>query len=156
MAEEAELGSHALERLEALLRVEHRLNVVEGFRLVEGAMRHRAIRVGQRQRQIDDPLFLFVGELFTRPDRRGLGVGVEAVDRDFAHRRPVVVARDHIAVERADGLQAFGRFGTVADDVTEADNLVDLLRTDGSKHHVECFGIAVDVTEECVTHEGSP
>ena len=63
-----------------------------------------------------------------------------------------MVAGYDIAIERADHLQALGRLGAIADDIAETDDLIDLFVADGREDGIQCFGIAMDVAEECVAH----
>jgi hypothetical protein len=153
MAKEAELGSEVAQGGKALLGIENGLDVIEGFWLMEGTVRHGEVVVGQGQRQIGQKFLMLFVELISRPDRRRFGVGVEAIDGQFADGGPVMVASNHITAQAHDAFEARDRFCTVTNDITQTDDFVDLLAINSGEDDFEGFRVAVDVAEERVTHE---
>ena len=60
----------------------------------------------------------------------------------------VVIAKNRQVGFVDDQVQAFARVRSVADDIAQANNSIDLLSRDVSKHCSQCFEIAVDVANQ--------
>jgi hypothetical protein len=91
-----------------------------------------------------------VVDLPARPEDRALGADVEAVRVD--ERGLIVIAEEGDPAVLADELHALAGIGTVADDVTEAEHLVDALPIDVAENGLECLEVAVDVTDDGAFH----
>ena len=63
-----------------------------------------------------------------------------------------MVSQNRFGSSLDDKIQAFARIGTVADDITQANNLGNLLVIDVFQHGLEGFKIAVNVTDDGALH----
>src|SRR5262245_47915268 len=76
-------------------------------------------------------------ELLSRPENRPLGADIESIG--VKHRALIVVAEQRHLAGFHHPIDALARIGPVADDVAEAENLVDSLGFDIFEHHLQGF-----------------
>jgi hypothetical protein len=92
-------------------------------------------------------------ELLPGPADGTLGTAVEAI-RVEQGTLVVIPQQDHAAPLPDEG-QAFTRIWTIAHDITQAVDRVDLLAIDIGQHRLEGLEVSVDVTDDRAIHEDS-
>lgn len=64
----------------------------------------------------------------------------------------VVIATDRRQAKRHQQVCRLAGLERAAEEIAEIDDLIDLLRTNISKHRLECQMVAVNVGDRCKTH----
>ena len=110
--------------------------------------------VGPGEHPQELPALLIVGavggafQLLAGPEDGALGPDVEPVGVEHG---PLVTQQRHLAVVH-DAVDALAGVGTVADDVAQAEDLVDLLSLDVREDHFQSFEIPVNIANEGAAH----
>jgi hypothetical protein len=90
-------------------------------------------------------------ELVTGPVNRSQRHVVEPIG--IEQGRLVVIAQDHPFAARHDQIKALARIRSVANDVTQAIDLRDILGFNVGQHRLERLEVAVDVADQSSLHE---
>jgi hypothetical protein len=102
--------------------------------------------------KVAQPLAFVLRKLFPRPVDGVGGVRVESFQRIVRRAVFVVVAFHAGDVHLADDGEAFLGVGVVTDDVAEADDMGCVLGLDVGQNGLEGFQVAVDVSDDGVSH----
>ena len=145
---ETDLGKLVGEVVRRVVRVE---DVTPVFRRVERGVNYRRVGAGNGRtvRHAHQPGAFLFGELLPRPVHGELRMRIEAGHFRIAICRVFVVVATHHGrpVEIADQVEAFARFGVVADDVAERDVTVNRKFAAFLQNHFQCIPVGMNVTE---------
>ena len=94
---------------------------------------------------------IVVGKVRPGPADRRLRRQIESGALQLAGDRQIVVVADHhgAKVQIADHIEAFFRFGVVADDIAEGNVLVDTQTAAFIQDHAQRVGVGVNVAQNC-------
>ena len=137
------LGGEAVGGVRGIECVAKVLGAVEGG--VDGGEAEEGDGVGEGLQPVD----VVFAEVAAGPLNDTGGVGLEVVEVDGGVGAVVVVvAHDDLAPKLSDALDAFGGGGVVADDIAEAEEIVDLLCFGVGEDGVQRLDVGVDVTDD--------